>query len=249
MAKKKGKKKQELVAWPAELKMLEVEEVATHPDNPRVGNKAKIKESIQAHGFIDPIVVQKSSMYVLAGNHRLVVAKELGYTEVPARVVDMPDDKARKYVLAANKASDEAGYNEEALAVLLTSILDEDEEDPLAGTAYSAKEAETILARAAWQDEGDLELPEEEVETHKGEEATGAHKGPKPQDRTAALEALQRRSLILSIPVKVHAELVDAMKKAREDLDVNTTEEMIVELLKKGGYLKKKFRIFAEDKS
>lgn len=243
MGDKKVKKVKKV--WPSELRMVDISEVEMLPGNPRVGNIPKIRESIKAHGFMDPIVVQKSTMQVLAGNHRLLVAKELGYTEVPARVVDIPDGPARRYVLAANKASDEAAYDEETLANLLADIMDEGE-DALVGTAYSAKEAEAIVARAAWQDEGDLEIPEDVVETHKGVEATGTHKGPKPQDRTKTLEALQRRSLILSIPVSKHAILVAALQAARDSFDVNTNEEMIVEMLKVGGFLKKKFRIFED---
>jgi ParB-like chromosome segregation protein Spo0J len=99
-----------------------VDSIAEHPANPRRGNVAVIEESIERHGFYGAVVVQRSTRYVLAGNHRLRAAKARGLTEVPAIVLDVDDDTARRILLVDNRSSDLARYDEELLRVLLADL-------------------------------------------------------------------------------------------------------------------------------
>jgi ParB-like chromosome segregation protein Spo0J len=64
---------------------LPVADLRPHPDTPRRGDLAAIKESLGHHGQYRPIVVNRPTMEVLAGNHTLRGAQELGWTEVAAR--------------------------------------------------------------------------------------------------------------------------------------------------------------------
>ena len=55
---------------------------------------------------------------------------------------------------------------------------------------------------------------------------------------------MARRSIILSIPVDKHKPLAEAMKKARESMNLLTNEELIVEWLVRDKLLPKKFKLF-----
>jgi len=221
--------------------MVQVEDVKAHPSNPRIGDLKRIKKSIQENGFLSPIVVQQSTMYVIAGNHRLKAARELGISEVPAFVADIDDDTAEEFLLADNKTSDEAHYDESVLAALLSKRGTEG----LSGTGYTKKEANTIIARAEWQSEEEYVMTSEEREANKVNVAD-IYKNERPDEREEILEALGRRSMVLSIPMKKHEKLSKALKKARADLEVDTNEELIVSFLQQGGYLAKKFVLFEE---
>src|SRR6185436_2236685 len=73
-----------------------------HPTNPRRGDVSVIAESLTRFGQVRPIVVQKSSAYVIAGNHTLRAAKELEWTHIAAVAVDLDDEEAQAYLIADN---------------------------------------------------------------------------------------------------------------------------------------------------
>ena len=248
---KKAQKPAKLPSF-GELVEVSLSDVTRHPKNPRVGNKKKLKESIQELGFVDPIVVQKSTMVVLGGNHRVEVAQDMGYTTLPAHVIECDDKTAYKVMMALNKIPDESTYNEEVQAEVLSLIQDFGGDDALAGTGYSSQEAEIIKARAAWQDDEDVvpELNDPAAEERVDSEAkTGIYKMPSPADRQAAIEELGRRSIVLSIPVKEERfkKIQEALQKAREGFKVRTNEEVLVRFFKDHGWLPKKFRVFDTD--
>src|SRR3990167_6273526 len=104
----------------------------THPRNTRRGNLEKIGESIAENGFYGAVVAQKSSGYILAGNHRFLAAQAAGADEIPVVWVDVDNDRALRILLADNKTSDEAIYHDEALAELLAGLNQSDKK--FAGT-------------------------------------------------------------------------------------------------------------------
>ena len=63
--------------------MVPVGRLKVHPRNPRQGDVGAICESIQTNQFFGALVVQRSTCHVLAGNHRLLAAKQIGMVEVP----------------------------------------------------------------------------------------------------------------------------------------------------------------------
>jgi ParB-like chromosome segregation protein Spo0J len=83
-------------------------------------------------------VVQASTKFVLAGNHTLKAAKKLGWKKIKAVLVDVDDDTAKKIVLADNRLTDLAGYNEPLLKSLLEALPELD------GTGFTASEVETL---------------------------------------------------------------------------------------------------------
>lgn len=105
-----------------------------HPENPRRGQVGAILASIEAHGFYGCVVAQRSTGHVLAGNHRLLAALEAGMVSLPVFWLDVDDDEARRILLADNRSSDMAGYDDEALAELLGLL--EASEAGLTGTLF-----------------------------------------------------------------------------------------------------------------
>jgi hypothetical protein len=118
----------------AEIETVPVSMLSTHPENPRIGDMRAIGESVAAHGFYGVLVAQRSTGRVLAGNHRLVAARAAGITELPVAWLDVDDDEARRILLADNRATDLATYDDDALADLLASL--ESTEVGLEGTLY-----------------------------------------------------------------------------------------------------------------
>lgn len=108
--------------------------------NPRRGNVELIAESLQHHGQYKPIVVRTGTNEVLAGNHTLRAAQQLGWTEIAATFVDVDDDTAARIVLIDNRSNDVAGYDDEALQELLSSLPD------LAGTGFSVEDLDSYTA-------------------------------------------------------------------------------------------------------
>jgi site-specific DNA-methyltransferase (adenine-specific) len=82
-------------------------------------------------------------MRVLAGNHRLLAARQAGLETVPAMIVDVNDQTARRILLADNRTNDLASYDDAALAKLLhAAMLD----GGLPGTGYDGDDLDQLLA-------------------------------------------------------------------------------------------------------
>jgi hypothetical protein len=126
-----------------------------HPLNPRRGNLELVKESMRVNGLFGALLVQRSTSYVLAGNHRLLAAQELGFEKVPVIWVDVDDSRAQRIMLADNRTSDLASYDQEALAQLLDGLVNEDPENqhPLQGTGYDEAALAQLLSQLEPQDD------------------------------------------------------------------------------------------------
>ena len=117
-----------------------VDAVQPSQRNPRVGDLAVIKESLERNGQYRPIVVDRATGEVLAGNHTLMAARELGWSEVAAWFVEVDEETARRILLVDNRASDVASYNEGDLADLLMDVGAD-----LSGTGYGLGDLSELL--------------------------------------------------------------------------------------------------------
>lgn len=124
-----------------EYEIVPADKIRPHPENARRGNLRAIRLSIETHGFYLPLVVQRSTGYILVGNHRYKAGLELGMTEFPVKYKDVNKREAKEILLMDNKSSDDASYDMEQLAELLES-LDNDFE----GTGFDADEVSNLLA-------------------------------------------------------------------------------------------------------
>jgi ParB-like chromosome segregation protein Spo0J len=122
--------------------LVAMDAIRRHPKNPRRGNVDAIASSIEHNGFHGAVIVQRSTRYILAGNHRYEALKRAGASLVPVLWVDVDDRTARRILLADNKTNDVAGYDDIALAELLDAARTEGD---LAGTGYDEAEVSKFL--------------------------------------------------------------------------------------------------------
>jgi hypothetical protein len=120
------------------VERLGIDDVQPHPDNARVGDVSAIAESLERFGQVKPIVVQASTRYVVAGNHTREAAASLGWDEIAAVVLDIDDETAKAYLLADNRLSDRANYDQAKLYETLEGLLDLD------GTGYDMDYVESL---------------------------------------------------------------------------------------------------------
>jgi len=123
---------------------LPITSVKPHPRNVRQGDIGAISRSLKAHGQYRPIVVQRATGLILAGNHTYKAAAALGWSEIEATLVDCDDDEATRILLADNKSSDLASYNDSLLAELLREIAATDA--GLDGTLYDGDDLDQIIS-------------------------------------------------------------------------------------------------------
>ncbi len=144
-----------------------------HPRNPRRGDLEAVKDSLSHHGQYRPVVANRRTGEVLAGNHVYRAASELGFSEIAATFVDLSDDEALKIVLVDNRTSDLAGYDDALLVELLSELGD------LSGTGFDEAALDDLLEEVAPPPYEDEELPPapREPETRPGDlYALGDHR-------------------------------------------------------------------------
>ena len=103
-----------------EAKTVEINLLREFEGNPRKGNVAKLVESLKTNGQYKPIVVQKSTNQILAGNHLWKAAKELNWQLIDVVYADVDDEAAKKIVAADNRLGELGTYDEQALLDLFT---------------------------------------------------------------------------------------------------------------------------------
>lgn len=122
-----------------------IEDLALLPGNPRRGDVDAIAASLAAFGQRKPIVANRSTGVVIAGNHTLQAARQLAWTHVAVVWVDDDPTTASAYALADNRTSQLGGYDPEALAALIMEVQDNDDQ-LLAAIGYTLTELDDLLA-------------------------------------------------------------------------------------------------------
>lgn len=124
------------------IEYVEVSTLTTHPRNARDGDIGAIITSIQENGWFGTVVAQKSTRYILAGNHRFQAARQLGLTHVPVFWVDCDDDRALAILIADNRTSDIGRWDEQGLVDILSDL---HQSNMLLGTGYDAEDLAKLL--------------------------------------------------------------------------------------------------------
>lgn len=123
------------------IEYVAIDAVIPHPRNVRVHTSAaQVAESLDVHGQYAPVIVQRSTGHVLAGNGLWARLAAAGAEQVAVTYVDVDDDQALRILLVDNETSDRAGYDEAALAKLL------DEMGDLQGTGWTVSHADDLQA-------------------------------------------------------------------------------------------------------
>ena len=149
--------------------LVAVARLKPHPKNARQGDEGAIYASIRANGFYGRLIVQKSTGYILVGNHRFRAGLRAGMTEFPVEWVDCDDDRALRILLADNKTADDASYNDVALGQILADLANSSLE--LDGTGYSLDDLDDLITKttgAPSMDSGKPRTPRSAGETRLG---------------------------------------------------------------------------------
>lgn len=141
-----------------DYKLVSVEELRPHPQNPRVNELGTIRDSIDANGFYGALVVNKPTGHILAGNHRYKAAVEQDIKVLPVIFVDVDEATALRIMSADNRTSDIGGYDEEKLVSLLDQIK---AETSLVGSGYSDFDFQEMMRAIEARDP----LPPEDFES------------------------------------------------------------------------------------
>jgi DNA modification methylase len=127
-----------------ELTRVKIGNLNQHPLNPNQGDVGAIVESLEAHGYFRPVLVQKSTMNIIAGNHTVQACKIDGLTEIDVIVHDIDDDQALRIMLADNETANKAQNDPAILTDLLESLIHS--EFGLTGTGFTGEDLDDLIA-------------------------------------------------------------------------------------------------------
>lgn len=208
---------------------LAIDTITEHPDNYNEGDVGAISESLDEHGFYGAVIVQKSTRFILVGNHRYRAAKLKGAEKIPGFLIDCDDDEAKRIMAVDNRTARLATFDEQKLVDLLTAAA----ESPrgLAGTGYDGDDLDDLMAalnRPYVPDDpgsdGDYaETPEEAAER---EQRTRGYVDRKEGG------ALVEMILVFSVENRAEVgELLTNARKARNEPDARAAD-LILEALR-----------------
>ena len=91
----------------------------------------KLKRSIEQFGYVEPVIWNKTTGFVVGGHQRLKVLLDMGITEMECVVVEMDAEKEKALNIALNKISGE--WDKDKLALLIADLQGADFDVSLTG--------------------------------------------------------------------------------------------------------------------
>ena len=135
---------------------IPLDELTPFPGNAKRGDVDQIRKSLRRNGQYRSLVVREipdGPIIVLAGNHTLQALTAEGHQAARCEVVLCDEDTARRINLADNRTAELGGYDNDALAELL-SYLDGDYE----GTGYTDDDVASLIIPSQLPEEGDAPI-------------------------------------------------------------------------------------------
>lgn len=151
-----------------EIEQVAIDLLKHHPRNANNGDVEAIKKSLAVNGWYGSVVANLSTKHILAGNHRVMAAKALGWETVPVQWVDVtPEEELR--ILVVDNRTTRIGQDD---TTKITDILAELANTPigLEGTGYGEADLDALIDELAGMTEPaelltDPDEVPEEVET------------------------------------------------------------------------------------
>jgi len=128
-----------------QIELINIDRLVPYDGNPRHNQASvdKVAASIKEFGWQQPIVTD-SAMVIIAGHTRLLAARQLGLKEVPVYVADnLTAAQVKAYRIADNRLHEDAGWDNELLAIELDQIKDTGFDLELIG--FNPQELEALL--------------------------------------------------------------------------------------------------------
>ena len=138
-----------MIAEPLRPLAVDISTLSLLPGNPRKGDVQAVRRSYERFGQRKPIVALRDGT-VIAGNHQLLAARELGWDEIAVVFVDDDEQTAKAFALADNRTADLGSYDDDALADLLADVAVDPE--LLLATGYTQADVDSMV--------GDIPVPD-----------------------------------------------------------------------------------------
>lgn len=145
MPKKKDDKNALVAVINENTEMVAVETLVYYPGNARQGDVEELKDLMRENGFFGTVIAQKSTRYILVGNHRYQAAVELGIKHLPVTWVDVDDERAAIINTSDNRGSDLASYDPGKQLAQLKKIFEA--RGDYKGTGYTPKDVQKVSDR------------------------------------------------------------------------------------------------------
>ena len=87
------------------IEKKKLSELKAAPYNPRTSTEkqeANLKASLERFGFVEPIIFNKQTGYIVGGHFRVRELKKLGYKEVECVIVDLNEDDEKELNIRLN---------------------------------------------------------------------------------------------------------------------------------------------------
>jgi DNA modification methylase len=126
-----------------EIEQVAIDLLKHHPRNANHGDVEAIKKSLAVNGWYGSVVANLTTKHILAGNHRVMAAKALGWETVPVQWVDVtPEEELR--ILVVDNRTTRIGQDD---TTKITDILAELANTPIGldGTGYSAVDLDALI--------------------------------------------------------------------------------------------------------
>ena len=118
------------------------------PRNARTHSKKQIKQiaaSMAEFGFTNPVLINEEKK-IIAGHGRVAAAKKLGLKSVPTIKLDhLTKEQIRAYMIADNKLADNAGWDNEILAIEFQALYELDLDFDLSLTGFELPEIDFLI--------------------------------------------------------------------------------------------------------
>lgn len=130
------------------IKYLPASRLKHDPKNPRLHSEKQVQQiarSIEAFGFNVPVLINAKSQ-VIAGHGRLEACQLLGIAEVPTiRLEHLTEAQARAFLIADNRLTENATWDDRLLAEQLKELSDLDLDFSLETTGFEMGEIDLLI--------------------------------------------------------------------------------------------------------
>ncbi|MGC1220833.1 MAG: ParB/Srx family N-terminal domain-containing protein, partial [Candidatus Sulfotelmatobacter sp.] len=130
------------------IQQQQIDTLRLDPRNPRKHSKkqlAQVAESIRAFGFNVPVLIDDDKK-IIAGHGRVLACQLLGITEIPTICLShLSPEQIRAFIIADNKLTENAAWNEILLGEQLKSLSEIDLNFSLEATGFEMGEIDVLI--------------------------------------------------------------------------------------------------------
>ena len=143
----------------SEMQLVSVAKLVPYQNNARTHSPAqiqKLRSSLREFGFVNHVIIDQE-YNVIASHGRIAAAREEDITEVPCIFIDhLTEAQKKAYIIADNRMTMDAGWNEELLRVELEAL--EEMGFDLGMTGFDEKELASLFpTEEAKEDDFDVD--------------------------------------------------------------------------------------------